>query len=272
MTFNARENSVDQGQPVWLYDFVRGWKHWRYTSADQDITWNTYTWTRQTIAHDKIQSTAEAARNDLTITAPATLDFATQYRVIGPSDPVLLTLRKFHWQDNDAVIEWFGRISGVSWPRQNCQITAQPATAGMQQAGLRQRVSRNCEHPLYSQGDGLCNLLASTVTVAATLTAVTSTTITAPEFATHPDGYFNGGYVSWAVDTGIYQRRSVLGHVGTTLTLLSGTYGLAVGQGLSALPGCAHTLAACKAFNNLPNYGGLAYLPSRSPFDGSPVY
>lgn len=272
MTFDAIESSIDQGRPVWLYDFDNAPMHWRYTSADADVLWNTYTWEHRTIAHDHIANTSETSRNDLTLKVAETLEFVQQYRVVGPSTPVLLTVRKYHYGDANAVVEWYGRVSSVGWPGQYCVIVAQPATAGLQQTGLRRRVSINCEYPLYSIGEGRCNLLRSTVSVPATITAITTNTVSAAEVGTHPDGYFVGGYIAWLSADGVQQRRFVLGHVGTVLTLLSGSYDLSVGLGVVAQPGCAHTVAACKAFGNLPNYGGLPYLPIRSPFDGSPVY
>ncbi len=276
MTFSAFENSIASGQPIWLYDFARDYLHWRYTSADRDILWFDYTWTARAISHDRISESTEPGRKTLTITAPADLDFAQQYRVIGPSDPILLTVRKLHDGDTDAPVQWLGKVHGVAWPRQHCLITAVPAADAMAQPGLRRVVSRNCPYPLYSVGLGRCNLDRTTKRVDMLITALTSTSITTAEFATlatsQGNGYFTGGYIAWEVQPNILQRRFISLHNAGIADLLSGTYGLAVGTSIRAYPGCAHTDTACDTLGNLLNFGGLKYLPDRSPFDGNPVY
>jgi hypothetical protein len=69
------------------------------------------------------------------------------------------------------------------------------------------------------------------------------------------------------------ERRGIESHSGATFTVLGSTAGLDVGDYITAYPGCGRTRAECKnKFNNLPNYGGFAHLPGKSPFEGDPVF
>ncbi|MCY1382815.1 hypothetical protein D9M69_708760 [compost metagenome] len=98
------------------------------------------------------------------------------------------------------------------------------------------------------------------------------TSISNGAFDAFADGYFTGGLVEWAVGGGEYDRRAIERHVGSILIVLGGTSGLVGGQAVRVYPGCAQTTTACKAFNNLPQYGGIPHLAGESPFAGNNVF
>ncbi len=272
MTFDARETSIASGQPIWLYELQRGSQTWFYTSADSDQVWSIYTYTAAAIAHDKIEATSEQASHRFVITLPATLDAVQDYRTGQPGEPMLVRVRSMHAGDTEARLELSGMVQQPGFPAGSaCTLQCVTAMGELQQTGLRGVIARNCPLDLYGQGERQCNLDRNAWRVPASVTAMDATTCTAAALGTEPDGWFTGGYIEW--QQGItQQRRFILGHVGSVITLMGSTVGLAVGDAISAYPGCAHTVAACTSFGNLFNYGGVIALPYRSPFDGAPVY
>ncbi|HEX7375153.1 MAG TPA: phage BR0599 family protein, partial [Steroidobacteraceae bacterium] len=78
----------------------------------------------------------------------------------------------------------------------------------------------------------------------------------------------NGGFVEWQRADGLVESRSIMAASGSTVTLLYGGQGLAVGLGIVARPGCEHSWAACLARGNTINYGGSVYKPVQNPYDG----
>lgn len=106
----------------------------------------------------------------------------------------------------------------------------------------------------------------------ATVEAVDGLTVTAPEFAALPNGRLAGGYVQWTRADGLVEYRSINRHADNTVDLYYGAVDLVAGLVLRAYPGCAHTWADCGAYGNRANYGGDLWMPTKSPFDGSPVW
>ena len=75
MSFDLREQSLANGQPIRLYEFSRGVLRWAYASCDRDITWDNqvYRWIRGGIGdsgiadagHTKIGGLASIVACDL---------------------------------------------------------------------------------------------------------------------------------------------------------------------------------------------------------------
>lgn len=271
MSFTSRERSLADGQPRRLYTFARQARFWRYTSADQNITLDTQTYPSVAISDDGIRQTGNAGNDVLTLTAPADLEIARLFRGVPPSSEVLLTVRDLHWGDDQAIAVWIGRVASVNTPSlERCQIRCQTLAATLAQPGLRLCWSRNCPYSLY---DRHCTVNPDTYRVPAVLTAVEGFTVTAGEFGAYPDGWFAGGFLAWDLGAEGIERRGISAHQGQSLTLLSPSDGLHLGQAITAYPGCTRVISVCeRKFNNADNYGGVPGLPGKSPFDGSPVF
>ncbi len=275
MTFDSRERSVASGQPIRLYLFARGALRWAYCSADRDVAFQAVTYKAMPISDDGVRITGEASADVLKVTAPATLEVAQLFRGAPPSSEIELTVRDYHYGEADSStssqVVWVGSVSGVRWPQPDrAEIACESIGASMDRTGLRLTWERNCPFTVF---DADCKADRASRAVSTTLTAITATTITAAAFSAKPDGYFAGGYVEWGVGAGELERRGVESHVGSVLTILGGTSGMAAGLAIAALPGCRQTAEYCNSeFNNLDNFGGIRHLPGKSPFDGQPMF
>lgn len=269
MTFDLSERSLAAGRPVRLYQFTRGTLAWRYNSSDRDLTHQaqTYESVAGGIVDDGIRQTGQSRPDTLQITGPADLEVAQLYRGAPPAGNVALTIFARHHGVDDYVVIWAGGVRSVKWPQADrCTIVCSPLSVAMETTGLRLGWSRTCPHALYSAA---CGVSPALWRVDASVQSMGGASVSNGAFAAYPAGYFTGGYVEWAIGGGEYDRRGIEHHAGSTLTLLGGSAGIALNAALRVYPGCAQTVAACNAFSNLANYGGIPHLAGKSPFDGN---
>lgn len=274
MSFVEYETSVDEGKPVALYEFKRGAKRWTYNSSDRNIVYGGLTYEGLSVSDDGITQSGQAAVDDFKVKLPTRAGIVALYRGSAPSDTIYLTVRHLHYFPDSPIapVQWVGVVQQARQTSAvEAEITCQTLGATLQREGLRQGWDRMCPHTLY---DHRCKVdkTAFVVTVTA-ITGLTGISITAPEFATKPDRYFDAGFIEWDIGDGAVERRPVELHLDDTITLLAFTDGLAIGDDLRIYPGCLRTISECDTkFDNHLNYGGFPHLPGDSPFDGNPVY
>ncbi len=272
MTFEARESSLHEGQPIRLYEFRRGvTMRWRYTNADRDISHMLESWQAVTITDDGIRQTGETSADEIVITVPHNLAIAQLYRGVPPSDEIGVILRDAHFDEPESHVAWQGTIVNVGWPgEERAEIRCEPLSGSMARPGLRLGYERGCPYAVY---DLHCGLDPLDWRISDEVTVVDGVTIAADAWDALPDGWFDGGYIEWPIGPAEVERRGISRHEGATLRLLRGTHGLADGMTVHAHPGCARTVLVChNKFGNLPQYGGFPHLPGKSPFDGDPVF
>ena len=273
MTYSARETSADLGAPFELFEFVRGVQRWRYTSADRNIVWNTNTYVAAAIARSAIEVGQEIGRQGLRISVPRDLGIVDNFRVAAPSDPIVVNIWQSHQGDPDAefVVVWQGRILGIDWQGIEAQIQCESVFTSLRRAGLRRAWQRTCPHVLYGTE---CKVARISYQVNAVLSGVAGAVLTSAAFAAPGAGYFFGGYVEFLTPNAVTERRPIVAHGTTDITLDRAIPGLAVGATVAAFPGCDHTTGAagCTRFANILNYGGTPYIPTKNPFAGDPIY
>lgn len=270
MTYDSRERSADLGRPVELYTFNRDFIAWRYTSADTDRVVDFQTFKSAPIKRSDIEQGAEINRSGLKITVPRDFAVAQLYALAPPSDTISLTIRQYHEGDGELATVWSGRILGVKFEGSQAEISLEPIGTSIRRNGLRRHYQRLCPHVLYGSG---CKVNSTAFRLVATVDALAGVTVSAGELATQPDGYWEGGYVEWAIDTGIFDRRFIQAHAGPTITLDMPPLGLAIGMQLNVYPGCDHTMDTCSTkFSNALNYGGMRFIPTKNPYGNDPIY
>lgn len=270
MTYDAKELSDQDGQPVRLYEFRRGQAVYRYTSADTNITWNAQVWETRSggVTDDGIRQSGPAEEDLVVISCAWDNEIAVMFRGTPPSDQVAITIRRLHITDIDAEasVIWVGLVGSLRQPRIGfAELVCQSALNGFQNAGLRLAYSRSCPHMLY---DSQCRVPKASFAVAATVTSATGVDIGVSGVGAFADGWFSGGFVEWEIDMlGTIERRAIDTHTGSVLSMLNSVDGLTVALGITLYPGCFRNVTTCKTkFNNLPNYGGFPHLPGIDPF------
>lgn len=279
MTYDATERSVQSGAPVELYEFARTTVDlstpcmpittttvlYRYTSADADVNFESNDWTATPIQRSAVEATREMNRNNLTLTVPRNFEIADLFRVSPPSDVILLTVYRYHRDDANKVVLWMGRVLNCEWGDGLARLTCEPVATSMRRPGLRRLYQKQCPHVLYA-----CGVDRTAFDHATTVSAISGSTLTVASLGAHP---YAGGFVEWTPSAGAVERRFIRSFSGTDLVLSRPFDGLAVSDDVTVYPGCDHTMATCDTvFNNLPNYGGFPFVPTKNPFGGNPVY
>lgn len=269
MTYDLREESLQSGEPIELYQFTFGTNIYRCTSAKNEITMLGHVWQPEPLKRDSIDFSAEKGRNNLKIESSRQFTIADLYRIMPPSDVILLTLYRFHLGDSEAIVIWSGRLLNVEFESSRATLVCEPITTSLKRTGLRRLYQRQCPHLLY--GDS-CRVNKASFAVPATLSAVNGTTINSAAFGLYANGYFAGGFIEFNYN-GVTERRFITEHTGTQIVINIPLLGLAASSSITAFAGCDHAKDTChNKFNNLNNYGGFPYIPQKNPFGGNGIY
>lgn len=266
MTYAASETSQQDGAPIELYEFTLGTMVWRFTSAEIDVVDGDNTYTSAPITRSDIAVSGEKARNAITLTVPRNFPIADLFRITAPTDIVAVTLRRYHRGDIEAfVVAWDGRVLNTSWSGAQAEMQCDPVSVSFARTGLRRRYSRQCSHVLYGTACGLNKAdfgHATTVVEQDGANLFVATVGSGVSYA--------GGFVEW--DTGTHLERRFVQSQGDSLRLSVPFQGIAEDDAVTIYPGCDHTTANCQAYENIDNYGGFPFVPTKNPFGSDPVY
>jgi hypothetical protein len=270
MTFDARETSLDQGEPITWFVFMRGSVSWRYCSADRDMVIGGNTYTAAPISRSAITTGSERRKLNITITLPKDLPVAANWRPYASCETIALTVGSIHYGDTVGVVEWVGRVTAPQFNGGTLTLTAEPTRSAALRPGLKRAWQRGCPLALYSQGRGQCNVNKAARALPATLTVVTGLTLTATAFGTLPSGRLAGGFIEWnRASDGLLEVRSISSHSGSSIDIDFGAADLAAALAVTAYPGCNQTWADCTYYSNTDNYGGDLFLPEQNPYAGN---
>lgn len=289
MNFDELEVSTQDGKPIALYEFTQGLystngRGWFFNTSDRDITWDhplygSIVYKAESISDDGVTISGGNEDNEAAITVPVINAVSQLFNGTPPSVQINVTIRRIHYEDDEAPIYWMGFISSrkTTAPGQ-ATLRCNALIATFSRGGLRLAYERQCPHPLYVT----TTCKAIKVPLAGVVVSLTGNSIVADIFATKDDGRFNAGYLEWTIVGTLTESRQIDQHVGNTVTILGATDGLSVGQSFTAYIGCLHNREDCHgsftnatddpANGNLGNYGGFAHMPGKSPYDGDPVF
>lgn len=267
MSFDAIETSVEEGRPVLFYQFTMGNLAWRYTAAEEPLTMNTYEWVPAAIMHDDIQQTGEPLNEMLTLTAPSWIGPAQVFMSAVPPRGVMLTLFEKHDQDPEALVVYVGEVSQISFPQPGaCKIRCETLSASMSREGLRLAWQRSCPYAVYDPTT--CKLDMESQASPFVVLGVSGNTLTVEFTTVPPDNKLNDGFLTWTHPVRGVEYMAIDAQIGSVMTLYGDPSEMVIGSTGKAYPTCALTPAACQAFGNYDNYGGVIDMPGKSPFDG----
>lgn len=210
MSFNSRESSLADGQPVRLYQFSRGAIRWSYNSSDRDITYQNqiFRTVQGGITDNGIICSGDPQSDQFVITAPADLDVALLYKTRSPSGAIDLVVYDMHYGDAEAAVSWVGQIGDVDWPTvDSCRITCVSEDELMDQPGLIDTYCRTCTAVV---GDHRCKVNLVPYRVTLTPQSISGWVISSGVVAGYADGWFTGAMSSgkWTATTTIAATSS----------------------------------------------------------------
>lgn len=268
MTYEARELSLETGQPVFLTEFMLGGVVWRHARADEDLLHGGEIYTGIPMKASEVVDSGEIGKNDLRLEVPRSHPIPELWRVSPPSLTVGVILKEIHAGETDEEITWMGHVANVAWPNaEKATITLQSGIIALETNGLRRLYQRPCTHVF---GGPKCKKDLAEVTWPATIESKAGVAMTSAGFAAA--GPLAGGFIRWQGPDGVTDYRFITDHNGATIRLMTPAPFLQVGDLVDAIEGCSHTPDRCAALNNIDNYGGLPHFMKKNPFDGNPVY
>lgn len=273
MDFDLRELSLWAGKPIGYFKFVRGATVWGYTTADREIVLDGTTYTPAPIKRSRIKIGSERRKLSITVTVPRDLPVVGNWRPFPPRDRVALTILQQHHGETDWAVDWTGRVLAPKFSGASVELTCEPSTTIARRAGLSRCWQRACPLALYSQGHGMCNVDKALHAVPATLAEVDTTTFASAAFASVTDGRLAGGFLEYPrASDGVTEYRTIMSHVGDTITIDYGLSDIASDLEVIAYPGCRQSWADCSSFDNNDNFGGDLFLPQKNPHSGDPIW
>lgn len=273
MTTVARETSDYSGEPIWLFDFVIGTRHYRYTTAETEQTYDFQLWQPAAIerARKQISDRLDDARMD--ITCDRELDVVLRLRVPPLPSPCRVKILKTHRGETDWIQDWAGVVTrvGLGMAEATLRCTAEIALNDVQSHRLY--FSTNCPYVVY---DEHCQADRQLFRTLGTVSAISGLDVTVPAVSALADGRFTGGMLEWQHPTdGAVERRWVASHTGSVLSLVERTGSLEVGTQVTVYWGCDRSkdgTFGCVSFDNILNFGGEPYIPPDNPFAGKTLF
>jgi uncharacterized phage protein (TIGR02218 family) len=267
VTYDARETSVQGGQPVEIFDIVLPEETYRFTSYGEDVEFGGETYTAVAIGCGPRELVQLGKVREVTITLAIDNALAASLRANGiPPIDALVTIRCFHVGDLESRQLWKGYIGGTSTDEKHALLRVPNLSDEVFNRGLPVLVAqRTCPHMLYDTG---CGVDEDSFKITPTVSSVSSdgTEIVVSSISGNPDAWAQDGKVVRAT-TG--EARSVLEQTGTTITIDVPFRALQVGDTLNLFAGCDHTIAGPRGclelFNNVLNFGGDPEMPADNP-------
>lgn len=273
MTYASQELSTYGGAPVELYRFTRGITNIYNTNSDRDVPVGPVVYTRGwPLSRTEPEMSDETSRSSIKITTASTHPVAQMFIAGAPSEPIWVSIFRYHVGSTDSILLWQGKLRGVTWNASAGEATFEcdPVEKVIGKGGFRQTYGPHCHKKLYSARCGVPEANFTTDFVVSGI-STNNLTITATAFATKPDQYFRLGELYFPSYS---TRVAVLSHVGQNIQIKQPVLGLLVGAAGRACAGCDHcykldatTFGTCKTrFNNLVNFGGWPFVPKKNPY------
>ncbi|UTC27979.1 putative virion structural protein [Stenotrophomonas phage A1432] len=269
MTYAAVENSAQGGAPVELYEFTQGLQRWFYCSGADVVNRLGIDYAPSNIQRDRIKQSTDVFKNGIKLSFPRDNEFAVQFLGFAPELPTTVSIFRGHYSDPDKqfVIYWKGRLLSAKATDSKIELECEPVYTSIRRPGLRAKFEYGCRHVLYGRR---CAVNQETYKFTGTVIGVTGGLVVAVAgiAGVYPDGYFTGGVI-YGADRA---ARFIVAHTGNNLTLSRPLTSLVGAMTVTVYPGCDHLRTTCETkFNNLDNFGGFPWVPSRNPFDGSSI-
>tara|TARA_R110000803_G_scaffold20201_5_gene52222 strand:- start:387 stop:1214 length:828 start_codon:yes stop_codon:yes gene_type:complete len=273
-SFNDYAISVEDSQPLEIYEVTLSGTVYRWTSDESTVTVGANDFDPEPISRNAVEQGAGAESRNLILTVPSDNEFAAQYVSIVPGVAATLNVYRLQRQESPAfntqALVFSGEVIDVKFTQDglNADLVVRGIEGVLNENIPRKTYMSLCNHVLYDNG---CGADPALFNVSGTVSGVVGNVITLVGASAKTNGYFNGGYVSRL--SGTPDFRMITDHTGDELTVLLPFAETVVGLSLQAFAGCDHKIdGLCSTrFDNVIEFDGYAFVPNRNPFDGIEV-
>lgn len=278
MTFGLYESSYNSGHPINLYYFRFGSvpnAFYAYTDSDTPVVHEGVTYKPIPIQRGVVTASGALDKAAMEIRTPHDSEISDLFRVYPPGQVVTLKVSQGHLTDGDAefLVLWTGRVVSVSRQDYEAVISCEPVQTSLRRSGLRRNYQYGCPHVLYGPK---CRASKAAATFPFEVSSVGSTFIVMQDawYAPSEVYRFITGMVEWDTDRGV-EVRTILAcdPDAKTLSLSGDTRAMMAGDTIRLIWGCGHMMDHCKHLhNNIQNYGGQPWIPTKNPIRTNPFW
>lgn len=265
--FDTLESSVESSQPIELYSISLGATSYLFTSAEDDIVYlaNTYEAVEGLTRSEIVQGPDERSRVT-TVTMPASNTFASRYAYIVPAERATLTILRLQRNETPSltstvIFKGFVKSVAITQDGKVAKVAAQSLEAVASRSIPRFTFQGMCNHQLY---DSACGANSAAHKFTGIVTAESGSVLTVSGLSASGKDFIGG----WCKPSATSDFRMVIDQSGDTITLLLPFISSMIGLSLDAFEGCDHILTGDCAtrFDNVLNFGGYAFVPTKNPF------
>lgn len=263
-----------------LFRFVEGSVINTQTSGNAPVVYDAgsgdETYEPRTLKRAVVEVKNELTKASLEITMSLDNPFAQRHLSTTVDSVVTLTI--FQQTDATTNVVWKGRMIKVKPEGKSIKFVFESIFTSLRRFGLRARYQKACRHTIYQGTPGVgCGVDKATFAYEDDVASLDGVTLTMTDLSLFPDGRFSGGMIE-TLDDNVF--RFVVAHTGNVLTLSRPYDHLQqlVDDASPALvaikvyPACRNNMDDClNLFDNLDNYGGFPWIPSRNPMGGESV-
>ena len=285
MSYQALDESIQDGQPIELYRFSNNEEVFTLTSGQEEVEFDSETYVPTPMSRANTLLTSIEASSTLEITMPSTEDFVRRYINTVPASLDSVIVRRFHSTDGgtpEVIVLLSGVVSSVTFKNDLASIVVDRGTADLDQTIPKQSSRGNCNHIHY---DNRCKVAIGSFSLIGDVSAILDggftidinfgvNVVAATGFAfsaqmTDDPTYFDVGHLErgsfeFRMMQSIDDQGSNTGRLGLLVPFQT----ISVGSAMRMAAGCSHTVSACvNKFSNIINYGGFPFVPERNPFE-----
>ncbi|HET7552202.1 MAG TPA: phage BR0599 family protein [Gemmatimonadaceae bacterium] len=272
MTFKATE--AGGGKPAELYVFTRGASVWRYTSANDEIVVDAGpfigTYIPVTISRSRFQQNEETTNNAVDVSIARSTAVAQLFQgdrfLAGTLGIQIARFNRLDTPRPELILQFSGEAAATATGESGTLLlhcTSEQAV--FERSILKDRFQPLCNHFVFDSG---CTLAAAAFKVTAAVAALSmrGTTLTIPDAALKPDGYYAFGYCV-APDG---RPLAIIDHVGDQVTIIRPFPEGTIQPGSTSVdlyPGCDRKYETCHdKFNNVINFYAFDTIPEVDPW------
>lgn len=268
MSFADTESSRIKGRPVNLFMIRYGESpnsYYAYTDGSADQTVDGVTYQAQPVMRGAIVVKGSMDKANLEIRMSIDLEVAELFRVYPPASVVSITIYQKHLSDGDGefFVIWAGRVTSSKRNPPELILTCEPIRTTLKRLGLRRHYQYSCPHVLY--GDW-CRANKAAATTSGTISSISSTRLTMlGGWGAGDTSRYLGGLIEWTNALGDVEVRSIIRVSGNVLTMSGTARDLSPGDVVAVSRGCSRDMAGCNSHNNIQNFGGCPFIPTKNP-------
>lgn len=262
---NILNVSSEEAQPIELFEFTYGAEVYRYCTGGQDVFISGQNWNAEDITRDGFDRTDNMLAATLKIQLSRLSELGSRF-AIGLNDFIvdIKVYRADRSVTDESILTFVGKITAVESDELSVKINADPYATAIKRNVFTPKFQRMCRHRLYGTQCGVNRLDYEFET---TVVSVEKNYITLASINISGDHYL------WGECHFAGSRRMITKITGNTLSLSRKFDSIKIGDTVRIYAGCDLSRSTCHAkFNNVVNYGGFDFIPSKNPFSGVRVY